>query len=358
MELLETGWRHFRNLEPLRLRWRPGLNVFLGPNGSGKTNILESLNVLSGWGVFPTPGNRISSMITWNSAERRAFLSGSASGERDLEIAVQIGERLSIRASNERVTYSELRALLPSLSFLPGDVNLLDGSPSVRRFFLDKLCALCSPLYARRLAEYRQLVRQRTAILRSSRNWGGKWTLLKASAVPIAQLGSWIRQIRQGAVDLLAEKLSVKNSSLENGILPFSVGVAMDLRGDDLRSALDGGLERELHAGLVLVGPHRDDLVFSCLGRPAALSLSRGQKRRVVMAAILAAGRLIETKLRLKPTLILDDVAAELDAEGKSLMGEALAKTGWQVFAASAKDPFPTAESTIWHVRGGKCEMR
>ena len=123
---------------------------------------------------------------------------------------------------------------------------------------------------------------------------------------------------------------------------------------EDLKLAFDAGLERERHSGLVLVGPHRDDLIFSCLGRPAAASLSRGQKRRVVVAAILASGRLVETKLRLKPILILDDAAAELDADGRALMGEALAATGWQVFATGVENPFQTAESTIWRVSDGK----
>jgi len=371
VKLLETAWRCFRNLKPRSQQWQPGLNVFLGPNGSGKTNILESLNVLSGWGVFPASGSRISSAITWGSADtkdapRRAFLSGRASGERDLEVAAQIGERLSFRVLNERVTYSELRALLPSLSFLPSDVNLLDGSPSIRRFFLDKLCALCSPLYARRLAEYRQLVRQRNVLLRSAPRRNGDCASLRASAIPISQLGGWIRLVRQKAVDLLSEKLSGSSC----GILPLDVSMAMELRGgemnnikagfeledyvEDLRSALDTGLERERCAGLVLSGPHRDDLTFSCLRRPAALALSRGQKRRVVMACILAAGRLVETKLRIKPILILDDVAAELDADGRSIMGRALTATGWQVFAAGAEDPFRMAEGAIWHVCDGK----
>jgi len=169
-----------------------------------------------------------------------------------------------------------------------------------------------------------------------------------------------------------AEKTS-KVEKVDKNVLPFDVGVVMELRGgdvqagcgledyvEDLRSALAAGLERERRAGLVLAGPHRDDLMFSCLGRPAALALSRGQKRRVAMAAILAAGRIVEAKLRVKPILILDDVTAELDADGKALMGLALMATGWQVFASGVEDPFraagaaEVAKYAIWRVRDGK----
>jgi len=220
--------------------------------------------------------------------------------------------------------------------------------------------------------EYRQLVRQRSVLLRGD----GKGTALRASTQPIAQLGGWIRFVRYRAVDLLREKLSMESDSFENRVLPFDVGVAMEMRGadagnmkaglepehyvGDLRSALDAGLERERHAGLVLVGPHRDDLVFSCLGRPAVQALSRGQKRRVAMAAVIAAGRIVEAKLRVKPILILDDVTAELDADGKAIIGHTLAATGWQVFASGVEDPFRTTEAAeaakyaIWRVCGGK----
>jgi DNA replication and repair protein RecF len=359
MRLVETAWKGFRNLEPRRQEWRPGLNVILGPNGSGKTNILESLNVLCGWGAFE--GRKISSLTAWDATDGCAFLAGRADGEREVEVEVRISARASLRAANEKVTHSALRSFLPSLSFLPNDVGLLDGSPGVRRFFLDKLCTLCSPLYARRLAEYKQLVRHRTALLRSFGRPEGfphPPASFKATIVPLTRLGGWIRDVRRRAVELLAEKLL-----LEDALLPCAVELSLLLQGtfgladpvEDLEEALTASLEHERHAKTVLVGPHRDDLFFSCLGRPASAVLSRGQKRRVVMASILAAGRLIEEKLRLKPILILDDVAAELDAKGRELMGSALAGTGWQVFASAAGVEVSFG-GEFWHIRDGRIE--
>jgi DNA replication and repair protein RecF len=372
--------------------WCPGLNIILGPNGSGKTNLLESLNVLCGWGAFE--GGKLSSLVAWDSADvdrdNRAFIAGRAEGEREVEVEAKIGARASLRAGNERVTHSALRALLPSLSFLPGNIGLLDGSPGVRRFFLDKLCALCSPLYARRLAEYKLLVRHRTRALgpgpvmgvveareRALPLVGVK--ALEATAVPLTRFGGWIRDVRRRAVALLAEKLSSSEGE-ERNLLPCKVELSMLLQGTfggaqtaedaakDMEKALNASLERERHARMVLVGPHRDDLLFTCLGRPASLALSRGQKRRVVMAVILAAGRLIEEKLRLKPILILDDITAELDTEGRELTGAALAETGWQVFATAADTgepgknsaPFgslPDSAFCLRHIRAGQLYM-
>jgi DNA replication and repair protein RecF len=363
LEFSETAWKGFKNLKPHRQQWRSGLNVLLGPNGAGKTNLLESLSVLSGWGAFPSSG-KTSSLVAWDA--KGAFLAAAALGEREFSVEARVGARISLRADNGRVTHSELRALLPSLSFLPRDVELLEGAPSVRRQFLDRLCALVSPLYARRLAEYKQLVRQRTALLRQG---GRVASTLKAIVPPMAQLGGWIRWNRVGAATLFAKEL--KGDFWE--LLPFELELSLEFKDyrafegsaltlenltGELAAALDGGLGAELRVGAVFVGPHRDDLTFSCLGRPAALALSRGQKRRVVTAAVLAAGRVIESKLRMKPVLLLDDVVAELDAEGRERTGQALAASGWQVFSASAggENPFGEAANVVWRVREGHIE--
>jgi DNA replication and repair protein RecF len=116
-----------------------------------------------------------------------------------------------------------------------------------------------------------------------------------------------------------------------------------------MSAALQASLERERCAGVPLVGPHRDDLLFSCMNRPAALSLSRGQKRRAVVAAILAAGRVIHAQTRVCPILLLDDVGAELDADGRRLMGRAFAATGWQIFVTGTETEslFSETENTV-----------
>jgi DNA replication and repair protein RecF len=352
-------------------------------NGAGKTNLLEALAVLCGWGAFE--GNRTSSLVTWpdgqDSQETEitdsteisgsknptgTFLLARAEGERKVEVRASISSRISFSVEGERATYSSLRALLPAFVFLPRDIGLLDGSPSLRRLFLDRLCALLSPLYARRLAEYRKILRQRSALLRSP---CPAPSALEATALPLVRFGGWIRVVRWKTAAALKEAFALQDF----GLLPRGLKLDLDHRGSTrtfdpsdpadaaagLAADLRENFERERRAGIPLMGPHRDDLLFSCFGRPASQSLSRGQKRRTVAASVLAAGQVIHSRMRVTPILLLDDIAAELDGEGRRLMGQALTGSGWQVFvtAASAdaeENPFSNETGNVALLREGE----
>lgn len=332
MRFENTALRTFRNLgTSRRIAWGPGLNLILGPNGSGKTNLLESLNVLAGWGPF---SGKVSAAVAWDSPDGRALLGARASGERDIEVLALLSSRMTLKADGERISGSELRVRLPALSFLPTDIDLIDGSPSVRRRFLDRLCALCIPPYARRLSEYRQLVRHRTALLRQGRS-------PVRTTLPFARLGGWILESRRRVLARMLE-----GEGVEEGLLPFSFTLRIEpgFEGDGpgfLLAALEATAEREAHACRPLVGPHRDDLILSCLDRLACAALSRGQKRRLVVSLILMAGRFVERYLRVRPILLFDDLGAELDETGRSDAGAVLLNTGWQVFVTGTENPFP-----------------
>ena len=132
---------------------------------------------------------------------------------------------------------------------------------------------------------------------------------------------------------------------------PFVLRAEPEIPGsgsDFLLAALEATAEREARACRPLAGPHRDDLVVSCLGRPASAALSRGQKRRLVVSLILMAGRFVGTYLRARPVLLLDDLGAELDAAGRREAGSALLGTGWQVFVTGTENPFPEVPAQIY----------
>ena len=342
MRFASSIQRDFRNLENTRREWGPGLNLILGPNGAGKTNLLESLSVLAGWGPFAarTSGGRIRGTVAWGSPEGRALLGANMAGEEEHEVRVLLSSRMTPHVDGQRATCTDLRLLLPSIVFLPTDIDLIDGPPGLRRLFLDKLCALYHPLYARRLSEFQKVSRNRAALLRQGRS-------PRITAIPFARLGGWILEARRHVVSLLLEpndgsRLSLSMlPKLENGGAEY------------LLSALEETEEREAHALRPLVGPGRDELEIAVrdgegsVYRPASECLSRGQKRRLVLSLILMSGRLIERRLHRKPVLLFDDLGAELDAENRRRAGELLLDTGWQVFVTGTEDPFPGLEKSV-----------
>ncbi|MCR4819461.1 MAG: DNA replication and repair protein RecF [Fretibacterium sp.] len=323
--------KDFRSLRGARIEWAPGLNLILGPNGSGKTNLLESLNVLAGWGTFH---GRTSGAVSWDSERGRALLGARVTGEEGHELQVQVSTRMTPRIDGKHATFTDLRLAVPSITFLPNDINLVEGSPAVRRLFLDRLCALCFPPYARRLSEFHQVSRHRTALLRQGRP-------VRGTTLPFARLGGWVMEMRRRVASLL---LTLEDSTDICSKLPFSFSMTPalgDSSGEEkLLRLLEETSERERYVQRPLVGPNRDDLEITSLGRPASESLSRGQKRRLVLSLILRSGRLIELQLRRKPVLLFDDLAAELDAAARRETGMMLQAAAWQIFVTGTEDPF------------------
>jgi len=339
-------WKNFRNLKPRRLEWEEGLHLLIGENAAGKTNSLEALHLLTGWGPF---GNtRVNDLPGWD-GPRECFLGARFEGEETLDIGVGISGKTRLRLDGKACRATDIRMRVPSLSFLPGDMSLIEGSPSVRRRFLDRICALLFPLYATRLHEYRRAVRQRTAAIRSGRG-------ISAASRAMAPLASWIWNSREAAVDLV--KLGMEACRV---LLPAELEIDHHRGGssgiedglEDFWKGLQRYRERENRLGLCLVGPHRDDLVISRGGRPASEALSRGHRRRTAVALLIAAGWAVERKTRRKPLLLLDEVMAELDMEGREKMIEALVEREWQTFVTTAEDCTPTWPGFVWRVKDG-----
>ncbi len=318
----------FRNLTMnnspvLKLKWEPGINLILGRNGSGKTNLLETLSILTGWGAFTKTRN----VITWGKGNAR--LSAHLTGEEDISLSAEISSRTSIRMNDKTVSFTDLRLSLPSIIFLTGSVNLIDGSPSSRRLFIDRLCSLFYPPFAKRLADFKMIMRSRSALLRQGKSPG-------ITTVPYCRLGGWIMDARRDVVSMMM-------NMIPEGKFIMQFMPAINVSGEEyLTEMLNRNSKRESYALHPLDGPNYDDLsiIISETGRPASESLSRGQKRRMILYMIITAGKLIAQKLKREPILLFDDLTAELDSEGKSFVYSELLKTKWQVFITAPENPF------------------
>lgn len=349
MKISATQWEGFRNLKPRRLQWVEGLHLLLGPNGSGKTNVLEALHILTGWGSLR--GGRTSDLRSWSDPGRGTFLSADFDGEETLEVRVGIGARIVARKGGSPLRSSQLRPLVPSLIFLPNDLSLVEGSPATRRRLVDRLCALLFPLYALRLHEYGRALRQRNAALRQGRN-------LAATARVMAPLATWIWACRLTATDLIRNGLEKGE-----GLLPRGVTVELKRGGKGLEDlhldfweSLEACQKQEKTTGACPIGPQRDDLLIRFGEKDVARCFSRGYRRRVAIALLLSSGWAVERKMRRKPILLLDEVMAELDLPGRERLIEVLLGTGWQVFAATAEACTPEWPGSIWSVEGGRVD--
>ena len=333
MKIDYTIAKNFRNLGPeLRIKWEPGINLILGPNGSGKTNLLESLSILTGWGVFPRSRN--ANLITWNSDIFNAFTAAQLSGEETFEVTANITNRITLKLNDKVISYTDLRRAVPSIIFLTGSTNLIDGAPAYRRLFIDRLCSLFVPVYAKKLADFRHVLQNRTALLRKGRS-------PEITSELFCQLGGFIMDKRRQVLSHFKSLLSEEKYNFE--MLP-----AIKIPGEDyLHEALRHYSAREVHALHPLCGPNYDELAITLCenNKPASETLSRGQKRRLILYTIITAGKLTAMILKREPVLLFDDLTAELDSDGKRWTYQELVKTNWQAFITAPEKPFDTARN-------------
>lgn len=186
MVFKRVRFNNFKNIEPREMRWSPGLNLLTGKNGAGKTNILEGISIISGWGPFESGAKR-TQLAKWESGSTEVQFTCELSGGEIIK--VKSAKRMTLRVDEKAATASELRRLVPALAFLPDDMALIEGSSASRRHLLDMLLAIIVPSYALRLSEYRRGIRQKALFLKR----GMPSMIVDRALLPLA---AWIWKMR------------------------------------------------------------------------------------------------------------------------------------------------------------------
>jgi DNA replication and repair protein RecF len=352
MYVRHLALRDFRSWAELDLELAPGRTVFVGPNGFGKTNLVEAL-----WFCATLGSHRVSTDAPLiRAGAERAIVSAIVVNDGrelavDLEIAAGRANKGRLNRSPVRSTRDVLGAVRAVL-FAPEDLALVRGDPAERRRYLDELATLRRPRIAAVRTDYDKVLKQRTALLRSAgggryRSDTGVLETLDVWDGHLAATGAQLMAARLDLVNQLAPEVEKAYQLLAPASRPAAIAYRssldtadLDRAGDTdyLEAALLDALARrrsaELERGMCLVGPHRDDLELRLGDQPAKGFASHGESWSVALALRLASYELLRTEGS-EPVLILDDVFAELDnARRQALAG--VAATAEQVLVTAA----------------------
>ena len=340
MRLLRLGLRNYRNYEHLDLEPAPGLNVFLGSNGQGKTNLLESMALIA---LSSSPRARRESELVGPVFPACRVEAAVESGGRHREVEIDIridGERarreIRIDAAKRRAV--ELPGVLKVALFWPDDLGLVKGGPEQRRRFLNQLLVQVVPGYAGALASYGRVLEQRNHLLK--RIWAGDEgrDSLEAWDVELVRHGELLMRARSQAVSDLVP-LAVSYHERISGGERLSVRYVGPP--EDLVTAVQNSVGDDLRRGVTLVGPHRDDIEITVDGRDARAFASQGQQRTAVVSLKQSEAALIRQRSGEAPILLLDDVLSELDAARRAALLDAMEGAGQVVITSVDAESFP-----------------
>jgi DNA replication and repair protein RecF len=350
------GLRDFRSWAQAELELTPGRTVFVGPNGYGKTNLVEALWYSSTLGSHRvatdaplirvgSPRAVVSTIVVNNGRECAV----------DLEIAAGRANKARLNRSPVR-SPREVLGVLRAVLFAPEDLALVRGDPADRRRYLDDLAAVRRPRVAAVRADYEKVLRQRTALLKSAggarfRADRGSLDTLDVWDGHLAAQGAELMAARIALVNELAPEVQKSYQLLAPGSRPAAIGyrASVDAQPDGsdvelLRAALLAQMaqrrDAELERGVCLVGPHRDDLELRLGEQPAKGFASHGESWSMALALRLAAYELLRAEGG-DPVLLLDDVFAELDTARREALAAATASAEQVLVTAAVLDDVP-----------------
>lgn len=382
----------FRSYRQVDLTFEPGITALVGPNGQGKTNLVEAVGYVSTFRSHrvPTDAPLVRAGAQSAVVRSRVVRAQDDGSERALVFDIQLGSgrtnRVKLNGAPARTR--DVVGALRSVLFAPEDLSLVKGDPDGRRRFVDDLAVQVTPRLSGVFAEYDRVVKQRTALLKSAAGFRGSRSNVDLSTLDVwdaklAELGARVIVARQSVVAALGPYVADAYERVSDGQGAARSGYRSSLTavleaGEPDRGPADGEVRpgaddatpaqvvegqmlealarvrpKELERGVCLVGPHRDDLVLTLGELPAKGYASHGESWSFALALRLASYELLthgpqpgttEDAAQLwvadygpdgEPVLLLDDVFAELDAKRRARLADMVAGAR-QVFVTAA----------------------
>jgi len=353
----------FRCHASLRVVPDPGVNVFVGDNGSGKTSLLEAVGYLAALTSFRRSPD---ASLVRQGAERTVVRGGfvGTMGETVVELEIPATGRRRVLLNGKRITgRAAVAATVALVAFLPDDLDLVKRGPSYRREYVDDAAAQAWPTAAVEQTDYERVLRQRNALLRRDGRRADTETL-DVLDEGLSRLGAAVLARRLAIVELLAPAVSelyadlgdhpedVAWEYLSSGIGRLTGTPTAAELAPSLHEAVSAARHADLDRRTTTVGPHRDDIMVSLGGRDARTRASQGEQRSIALGMRMASYSVLTERRGATPVLLLDDVFSELDADrGRRFVAHLPAG---QVFVTSARSEEVPLVGARWTVAGGK----
>lgn len=374
---------NFRNYKTVELPLNQGINLLVGKNGQGKTNLAEAI-----FYAATLSSHRVSGYLPLiKQGESKAIIRILARfDDRENLLEIELNTQGSNRARINKGDASRVRDVLGYVNaviFSPEDLDIVKRDPSNRRAFIDELIVQLTPRMAGVYSDYERVLKQRNTLLKSARNiptGSSSLSTLDSWDQSLVRIGSEIISARFDITARLAPHLQEAYAAIADEKNDPSVKLRSSLLSNDIESEtsnefLDTGnreeienlfqqrlkdvRSKELERGVTLVGPHRDDLLLLLGTLPAKGYISHGESWSYALALKLASAELIRKEARAgDPVLILDDVFAELDSTRRSRLAALVSHNEQVIITAAVAEDVPSELSaTRFYVKAGSLEV-
>lgn len=304
--------QHFRSYADAAFEFSPEVNIIVGPNASGKTNLLEAVLVLSQGTSYR---GRDSELIEFEQPWARLDARTMAGEERTVKLLNEPQPSKSYELGGKPYKRLSLQHTVPTVLFEPNHLRLLHGSPNGRRDYLDDLLEHTTATYAATRRNYQRILSQRNALLKRTKRPTSQelfvWNLR------LSEFGAHVARERAALVEQINQQLTRRYrelSGMKNQVeIVYHPKFPLGSYETKMISKLEADLSLDVARGFTGAGPHRDDFHILIDGHDAAEAASRGETRTVVLALKVTELELVEQARDSRPILLLDDVFSELD---------------------------------------------
>lgn len=368
MYLERLKLKNFRNYINLDLKFNSKVNIIIGNNAQGKTNLVESIYVLGLGKSFRT--NRDKELISFN--EEDSFSKGYFIKKNDtLKVQLNLTNKNNLFSRTikiDDIDYKKTSSLLENVYivvFSPEDLRMIKDSPDLRRRFIDKELCQIKPLYYKNLGFYKKVIFQRNKYLKENINIDEDY--IYSLDHTLSNYGAYIIQERNKFIIKLKEYVKRIHSDITNKsesidiLYDSNIKVCKDIKSqyDFLMEKLYKNREKDFSRKITLLGPHKDDLVIKINDIDARYYGSQGQQRTAALSLKLAEIQIIKDEVSENPILILDDVLSELDKKRQEFLINSFSEN--QIFITSADIGSDVVKSikekNIYKVNLGKIEQ-